>query len=361
MKFEGFERGMGVGGWLTNYKRFHVIDKSKVNVLTVGDSEHFRTYITEWDVKNIAHMGFDHVRVCFDQVVLQNEEGEFIEAHFDLLDRFAAWCEKYGLNTVFNLHKAIGNYCDVDTGVSLFESKPLQDGFVALWKRIEERMGAHPYVAFELLNEVKDVDRSVWNGLVKRTVAAIRSVNATRRIIVGSVCWNSPNTLCDLELSDDENIAYTFHFYDPFEFTHQQGVLQAPTAFYNRAMPYPCDIERYRDYQRTVYGNEKAYPQFERMDKSYLLYALRGALAFRKEHPEKVLWCGEFGTIRHCKEEWRIAWMRDVISILQEYGIPYSVWNYLSAPYDGNRFSLMDDETRKPLSKQLLKVLLGKI
>lgn len=53
-------------------------------------------------------------------------------------------------------------------------------------------------------------------------------------------------------------------------------------------------------------------------------------------------------------------WMRDVISICKEYDMPYSVWNYLSTPNDGNRFSLMDDDRREVLSKELLDVLLGK-
>ncbi len=74
-KFVGFERGMGIGGWLTNYKRFHVIPQDKINLLTIGDKEHFQEYISENDVINIKNMGFDHIRVCFDQVVFQAEDG----------------------------------------------------------------------------------------------------------------------------------------------------------------------------------------------------------------------------------------------------------------------------------------------
>ncbi len=203
-KIKGFERGMGIGGWLTNYKRFHVIEKNKVNILTIGDKEHFQTYISESDVANIANMGFDHIRVCFDQVVLEDGKGGYIDEHFELIKKFVLWCEKYNLNVVLNLHKAVGNYCDVDTGVSLFEDIDLQANFTALWVEIEKRLNTFKGVAFELLNEVKDV-----------------------------------------------------------------------------------------------------------------------------------------------------------ISILKEYEIPYSVWNYLSAPYDGNRFSLVDDETRNILSEELKEVLLG--
>ena len=57
----GFTRGMGIGGWLTNYKRFNVLPESRRLKITVGDLEHFDTYITERDIANIKAMGFDHV------------------------------------------------------------------------------------------------------------------------------------------------------------------------------------------------------------------------------------------------------------------------------------------------------------
>ena len=70
-KWEGFECGMGIGGWLTNYKRFNVLPDEHRMKITEGDLEHFREYITEWDVKNIADMTADSFfcsqhTVCYD-------------------------------------------------------------------------------------------------------------------------------------------------------------------------------------------------------------------------------------------------------------------------------------------------------
>ena len=359
-KFNGFECGMGIGGWLTNYKRVHVIPREKINTMTIGDEEHFRTYISENDIAYIASLGFDHVRLCFDQIVLQTEEGAFREDHFALIDAFIGWCEKYSLNIVLNLHKAFGNYCDVNTGVSLFEDEALQDEFVAFWEHFARRYAAKPALIFELLNEVRDVPPEQWNNLARKTVAAIRRIDPMRRLIVGTTCWNSPDTLKDLVLFDDEKVIYTFHFYEPFEFTHQQGVLQPATEFYNREMPYPGDIERYRDYQKCVKGIDHAYAGLDRMDKRFIDRALAPVRTFQQQHPDKTVWCGEFGTIRHCRLQWRINWFRDVIAFFKANAVPYSVWNYLSMPSDGNRFSLVDDETRKILSEDLLNTLLGK-
>ncbi len=358
--FVGFERGMGIGGWLTNYKRFQVLSKNMVNILSPGDLEHFETYITKKDVENIASMGFDHIRVCFDQIVLEDVDGNSREEHFKLVTDFISWCKEYNLNVVLNLHKARGNYCDVETGESLFTSEELQESFIAFWEKIEEHCAIYPDVVFELLNETKDIEPDLWNDLAEKTIKRLRILNSTRRIIVGTTFWNHASKLPYLRVYDDENIAYTFHFYLPEEFTHQRGVLRYWEGFYNREIAYPAPLDKYNDYQMMRFGNTDEYAGFDYMDKEVLRQKMICAKQFREKYPDKVLWCGEFGTIRHCKLEWRIAWFRDVISILREWGIPYSVWNYLSAPYDGNRFSLVDDDTREILSDELLKALLGK-
>lgn len=360
-KFTGFEHGMGIGGWLTNYKRFNCLPMDKRLVLTIGDFEHFNTYITESDIAYIKELGMDHIRLGFDQIVVENNNGEYRKETLCLIDNFIDWCEKYGLNVVLNLHKAIGNYCDIEEKVQLFDDNELQNRFIALWEKFEDYFSNRESIAFELLNEVRNVDPEKWNNLAEKTITAIREKNKTRKIIIGSTCWNSPYTLNKLKVFDDENVIYTFHNYEPFSFTHQQGVLQAQTLYYNRKMPYPGDIEIYRDYEKVVNGRENAFENYTVMDKKFIFDSLKPVKEFIKQNPDKIIWCGEFGTIRHCKTEWRENWMRDVITFLKQNEIPYCVWNYLSTPNDGNRFSLVDDDTRKILSHKLAQVIKGNV
>ena len=359
---QGFEHGMGIGGWLTNYKRFNVLPMHRRLCLTVGDMEHFESYITEEDVRYIASLGMDHIRLGFDQIVLERAPYEYREEIFSIIDSFIGWCRKYGLNVVLNLHKAIGNYCDIQEEVELLDDAELQNRFIALWLAFEDRYQSEPDVAFELLNEVRNVDPEKWNALIRKTVRALREKNADRMLILGSTCWNSPDTLKHLCVLDDENVVYTFHMYAPFEFTHQRGVLQANPLYYNRTMPYPCDdIERYREYHRLISNKQDAYADLDRIDITCIRRALAGAIEFQKAHPDKLLWCGEFGTIRHANIAWRENWMRDVITVLKENEIPYCVWNYLSTPNDGNRFSLVDDDNRKILSETLARIIVGEV
>ena len=357
----GFSRGMGIGGWLTNYKRFNVLPENRRLKITIGDLEHFDSYITEKDIANIKAMGFDHIRLGFDQIVLEEAPGKYRERTFKKIDDFIGWCEKHNLNMVLNLHKAVGNYCDIQEKVELLDDKGLQDRFVALWLEFERRYHDKPGLAFELLNEVRNVDPEKWNRLADRTLKAIREQNPNRWVVIGSTCWNSPGTLDKLKIWDDDKVVYTFHMYAPFEFTHQRGVLQAGPLYYNRTLEYPTkDVERYRGYHR-LHGNAGGGygPEVKEINKQILRNNMHGAHMFTKNHPDKILWNGEFGTIRHAPPASRVAYMHDVVVTCKEWGIPWCVWNYLSTPNDGNRFSLVDDDTRKILSPELLKACLG--
>ena len=138
-KIQGLKRGVGIGGWLTNYKRFQVLPEERKMLLTIGDYEHFESYITEDDVANIASLGMDHIRVGFDQIVLEEEPYKYRERTFRLLDNFIGWCRKYQLGCVLNLHKAVGNYCDVPSPVQLLDDDDLQNRFIAFWLECERR------------------------------------------------------------------------------------------------------------------------------------------------------------------------------------------------------------------------------
>ena len=183
-----WKRGMGIGGWLTNYKRFQVLPEERKMLLTIGDYEHFESYITEDDVANIASLGMDHIRVGFDQIVLEEEPYKYRERTFRLLDNFIGWCRKYQLGCVLNLHKAVGNNCDVPSPVQLLDDDDLQNRFIAFWLECERRWHDQEDLVFELLNEVTNVDPAKWNSLAERTIAAIRKTNPTRRIIIGGIC-----------------------------------------------------------------------------------------------------------------------------------------------------------------------------
>ena len=359
----GFEHGIGIGGWLTNYKRFNVLPDKWRMPITAGDLEHFESYITEKDVAYIAKCGFDHIRLGFDQIVMEEKPYAYREQTFKCIDRFLDWCEKYKLNVVLNMHKAVGNYCDSQKDqAGLMDDPELQKRFIALWTEFERRYAKRPNVAFELLNEVVGVEFEKWNALAQKTLDAIRATNKDRTVVIGSVGGNYGCFLKGLKDFQDEKVVYTFHNYEPGFFTHQRGVLNASSLYYNRVLEYPCaDVSRFLDYYKLMEEEVPAeWKDVKAFDKAWLKGSFEDARKWSLANPDKVLWFGEFGTIRHAPKTSRVNYMRDSVSIAKDYGFPYCVWNYLSTPNDGNRFSLVDDDTREFLSQELLDACLGK-
>ena len=361
--FEGYMRGMGIGGWLTNFKRIRIMPEEWRLVLTPGDFEHFERYITREDVKRIAGFGMDHIRLAFDQIIFEEYDKPFHyrESSFKYIDRFVEWADKEKINVVLNLHKAIGNYCDFAEKSSLMHDKEPQDRFVALWLEFEKHYHNNTALVFELMNEVTDKNNDNWNKVAERTIKAIREKNATRKIIIGGGQWNSVSCLDDLYTTNDPNVIYTFHFYTLNEFTHQRGILAGDNQILNREMAYPGSMEPYRENRRYLKRDMGDLDKYERFDYIYLRDHFQPAVDFLKKNPDKKLYFGEFGTIRHCPLLYRENWMRDMIGLAKEHGISYSVWNYLSTPYDGNRFSLVDDDYREIISKTMLKIIRGEM
>ena len=100
------------------------------------------------------------------------------------------------------------------------------------------------HVAFELLNEVVEEENTdSWNGLIRDTVSAIRGIAKETPIIYGGIRWNSADTLKYLEVPQDNNIIFTFHFYEPLIFTHQKAYWvermdKEKEIFYPESMDY---------------------------------------------------------------------------------------------------------------------------
>ncbi|MBQ3515664.1 MAG: cellulase family glycosylhydrolase, partial [Lachnospiraceae bacterium] len=208
-KFDGFYRGINLGGWLSQGSL---------------EKEHLDTFITEEDIKAIKKIGADHIRIPVDFELIEDEQGNILEDGHTYIRKGIDWCLQNDLNVVLDLHKTAGYVFD-DAAYSngFFDNKVLQERFINLWKVLASRYGNQPdRVALELLNEV--VNPSVadkWNDIARRTIEAIRAITPDSWIIVGGTRNNSVVSVKELDAPYDERIVFTFHCYEPLIFTHQ--------------------------------------------------------------------------------------------------------------------------------------------
>ena len=338
-KFEGFHRGINLGGWL-----------SQIDERT---EEHFKTFITEQDIADIAAMGLDHVRLPVDYDVIEDEKGNPLEEGLVYIDHCAEWCKNQGLHLVLDLHKAFGYTFDPlekDADREIFFHDPLlQERFINLWKRLAERYAScSDFMAFELLNEIVSPNvYEEWNNIADRAIAAIHEIVPSAWVLVGGVRYNSASSVPLLHKPLDEHVVYNFHCYEPMLFTHQKAywVANMPSDL---EMDYPGDLEEYRRVAREELkdtGGAIASKELTKVDGS--LFEVLFADALKKAEENNVpLYCGEYGVIDRAPVDATLRWIKDIHRIFEKYGIGRALWTYKSKDFGliGEHYAGIRDE-----------------
>jgi len=121
---------------------------------------------------------------------------------------------KRGLNIVVNMH----NYDEI-----VQQSDPEHDRFLGLWEQISAHYKDAPAaVVLEPLNEPNGaLTAGTWQRLFDDTLAVIRKANPERNVIFTGADWGGPSALRGMKRPDDPHLIATFHYYQPFAFTHQ--------------------------------------------------------------------------------------------------------------------------------------------
>lgn len=167
--------------------------------------------------------GFNHVRVPIKWSTHTAVEAPYTidPEFFDRIDWVVDQALANGLAVVLNIH----HYDEMYAEPTVHDER-----FVAIWTQIAERyQDRPPELMFELLNEPHDaLGAARWNRILLKALEAVRATNPMRGVVIGPIDWNSFQRLDDLELpADDTHLIATFHYYLPFEFTHQ-GAEWAP-------------------------------------------------------------------------------------------------------------------------------------
>lgn len=337
------ERGINLGGFLSQ---------------CCHKEEHYDTFILKKDIEQIADWGFDHVRLPVDYEVLEKDSGEQIPTGFKRVEQVILWCRESKLNIVLDLHKAYGydfNDAGNDEKNNLFSSEALQNRFVTLWINMVEAFAQYDNVAFELLNEVVEKENAEsWNRLIEKTVKEIRKKAPVAPIIYGGIQWNSVKTLKLLDIPQDENIIFTFHFYEPLLFTHQKAYW-VKNMDPEQTVPYPETMEYYREESKKLgyQGEVVTLADSETMGVEFVEEMISEAIK-AAENAGVSLYCGEFGVIDRAPTEDTLRWFQDVDEVFRKYKIGCAVWSYKEMDFG------LTEEHYAPIQEKLLQLWCGK-
>lgn len=189
-------------------------------------------FVTEGDIRRMSELGFNSVRVSFNAKHLLREGPgvHFLEEGFALLDRVIAWCKKYGLYAILDMHAAPGGQTgsNIDDGVDdvprLFIDGENWDKALLLWEEIAKRYKDEPAVGgYDLLNEplrpkrpgapIEDLDYLI-PSLIRfydECASRIRAVDSHHMLSIEGAHWGRDTRVFDHLY--DENMCIHFHTY----------------------------------------------------------------------------------------------------------------------------------------------------
>jgi len=315
--------------------------------------EERKNYFTEKDVKYLAGLGFDHLRIPIDEMQLWLENGQKDEEAFSLLQDALNWCAKYKLKAVVDLHILRSHYFNAKVK-PLWTQPAAQERFFQCWRDLSAALKKYPVtdVAYELMNEPVADDPEDWNKLVEKAVAVIREAEPTRKIVIGSNLWQSADTFDQLRIPpDDKNIILSFHMYEPFLLTHHEASWTG-IKDYKGPVNYPGaivkeeNLKNLPDSLRKLIVHNKTY-----YTKDSIQNHFAKPLAIAKKYG-LPLYCGEWGCLSTAPPEARWNWYRDMKSVLEANNIAWATWDYKGG------FGLIDEEKKEV--KEMIQILVGK-
>ena len=174
-------------------------------------------------------------------------------------------------------------------------------------------------VFFEVLNEPNDkLTAEIWNDYLAEAIELIRQTNPNRTLIIGTAEWGGLGALEKLVLpEDDRNIIVTYHYYNPFQFTHQGA-------------EWVSDSDQWLGKTWTGTANQKnaVNQEFDR------------AVLWAEQH-NRPLFMGEFGAYRKADMPSRYSWTSYVARAAEQRDISWAYWEFCSG------FGIYDSSSRQ--------------
>lgn len=288
------------------------------------------TSITEKDYALLKQLGFKSIRlpVAFTHFEKNNIP---LDSVLVRIDGVLANCKKYGFNLIIDYH-----YGDLNNDNYLTETPRI----ITLWQKIAQKYigESSNQLFFEIYNEptVKD---EIWKDAAYNIVTGIRQVDKKRTLLVGASNYNSIYELSRFVRLADENIIYSFHFYEPFFFTHQ-GASWVGDQVATTGVSFPYNEERFPPLNakaKGTWGETNYYKYKNDGNEGSLMDKLNGYVKPWSDKYKVPVVCTEYGAYNKYADEYsRCRYIKAMRTTLKALNIPGVMWEYNSG------FSIFD-------------------
>jgi endoglucanase len=286
------------------------------------------TKFTKQDFSNIKSLGCDVIRLPINLHFMTNGEPDYTldPIFLSFLDSAVTWAEQLQINLILDNHT-------FDPSVNTEPS--VESTLSKVWTQMAEHYkDRSEYIYYEILNEPHGISDAQWGTIQQHVIEAIREVDPVHTIIVGGTGFNSYNNLQYLPEYEDDNLIYTFHFYDPFLFTHQGASWTDPSMESLAGVPFPYDADSMPDFPSELADTW--------IESAFNNYNIDGTVARVKELIDIAIdfkntrhvpiFCGELGVyIPNSPRYDRVAWYDTVRTYLETNDIPWTIWDYVGS------------------------------
>ncbi|MCB0281647.1 MAG: glycoside hydrolase family 5 protein [Calditrichaeota bacterium] len=263
----------------------------------------------EWGVvlkeeyfKIISDAGFSAVRIPCRWSAYTTSSAPFkIRSDFMNLVKWSLdQCQKYDLAVVINVHHF----------EEIFSTPAQQkEKFLAIWKQIATEFKNRPTsVFYEILNEPHDnLTAELWNEYLQDAIEVVRAIDTTHTLIIGTAEWGGISAMQKLEIPETEdNVIFTFHYYNPFQFTHQgaEWVDGADEWLGTQWVGSTSEINAVR----SEFNNVKAWA----------------------EQRNLPVYVGEFGAYNKADINSRARWTNFIVSEAEADGFSWAYWEFIA-------------------------------
>ncbi len=309
------DRGINASGWFGGWGDY--------------SPEHTSTWITADDLKLIHSLGLHYVRIGVDPVY-------FGSGPADAPSKAALWQR---LDTAIDSALNAGLAVDLcvfprdDYKHELATDRGAQQ-FLYLWTALAKHYANRDpdHLFLELMNESEVQDPFRWIGLESAAVTAIRRVDPVHTILASGAHYDSLDDLLTTEPLNDENVIYTFHFYEPYQFTHQGATWGSPEWLYFHNIPFPTTVAELQPTLDAIPSDMARYNLFLYAAGNWTAQTIRERIDFAgnwgREHNVPVI-ANEFGAFRDtAPPDSRARYIEAVRTALEANHIGWAMWDW---------------------------------
>jgi endoglucanase len=294
------------------------------NMLEAPNEGEWGLFVEEKYFELIQEAGFDFVRLPVRWNTHAEMEWPYTidPAFFARVDEVVAWALERDLAVIIDFH----HYEEM-----AWDPWSHQGRFIGIWQQVAEHYKEYPdRVLFELLNEPNDrLNASLWNQYLREALGVVRETNPTRDVVIGPVNWNAYDWVSTLDAPDDEHLIVTFHYYLPFEFTHQGAEWVGEDA---------------QPWVGTSWDATDA-------EKAEVTAHFDSVADWAARHKNVRILLGEFGVYSKAEMDSRARWTEFVAREAERHGFAWAYWEFASG------FGVYDPEAgvwREELLKALI-------